>query len=114
MTKPRILYLVHNFANLAGVEIHTKTLWQKLKPWFDTYLVHPEQVGPEESVLVLHAPDGTETRYPADPVKWPIAPHNLPKNEARAHAERSVEPEMVFAALRVFTVVSSGKSLPCR
>ena len=82
MTKPRIIYLVHNFDNLAGVEIHTKTLWRGLAPWFDTYLVHPEQIGPAEFVLTVRTPAGKIERYPADPVPWPAAPQHLPKNES--------------------------------
>ncbi len=82
MTKPRILYLVHNFDNLAGVEIHTKTLWSGLAPWFDTFIVHPEQIGPAEFAITVRSPAGKIERYPADPVHWPTAPQHLAKNEA--------------------------------
>ena len=80
--KPRVLYLVHNFDNLAGVEIHTKTLWQGLNQQFDTFIVHPEQTGPRESQLVLRSSAGEILRFPADPVPWPIAPYNMARNEA--------------------------------
>jgi glycosyltransferase involved in cell wall biosynthesis len=96
MTKPRILYLVHNFDNLAGVEIHTKTLWRELQPWFDTFIVHPEQAGPGQFSIVLRSGDGEQSRFPADPVPWPAAPYHLPKNEAALRQViDSVSPDLI-------------------
>ena len=80
MAKPRILYLVHNFDNLAGVEIHTKALWRGLRPWFDTIIAHPEQFGGQLALTVRQTEEKVG-RFPADPVPWPQTPYNISRNE---------------------------------
>jgi glycosyltransferase involved in cell wall biosynthesis len=75
MIKPKILYLLHNYNNLSGTEIHVKALERLLADCFDIWLVYPQ----DKCIHVKHREK--ISIYETENVSFPVTPFRLPKIE---------------------------------
>jgi glycosyltransferase involved in cell wall biosynthesis len=88
--RPRLLYLVHCYDNLAGVELHTRALAEGLADRFEVAVAYPHQ----DRLRLLRG--GAAVEYPADPPVWPATPYRAPRTEqALAHILDAVRPDLI-------------------
>jgi uncharacterized protein (TIGR03032 family) len=88
---PRLLYLVHNYGKLAGVELHTKALVTGLCDRYAISIVYPQ----EGKLRLLQGVDRVTT-YAADPPSWPVTPYRAPRTEqALAKVLGLVQPDLI-------------------
>ena len=89
--KPRLLYLVHQYDNLGGVELHTRALADGLADRYEVAVAFPHQ----GQVRLVQGP-GRVVDYPADPPAWPVTPYRAPRTEGPlAHILVAVAPDLI-------------------
>jgi glycosyltransferase involved in cell wall biosynthesis len=88
--KPRLLYLVHCYDNLAGVELHTRALAEGLAQRYEVAVAFPQQ----GRIRLLRG--GASADFPADESAWPATPYRAPRTEqALARVLADVRPDLV-------------------
>lgn len=70
MSRPHVLYLVHQYGNQTGVELHTQMLAQGLNDRYEVAIAWPSA----NELHLLHGSLTTQT-FPADPPVWPKSPY---------------------------------------
>lgn len=89
--KPRLLYILHAFNNRGGTEEHVRTLAKGLADEFDIAILYPEKLQ-----LHLRLPDGRVGLYPAEEVRFPLTPYQLPLIESSVRQViESFRPDLV-------------------
>src|SRR5689334_14188674 len=89
--KPRLLYLVHQYDNPGGVELHTRALAEGLSDRYETAVAFPHQ----GRIRLMSGP-GRAADYPADPPAWPVTPHRAPRTEeSLARILDAVKPDLI-------------------
>src|SRR5262245_26508854 len=88
--QPRLLFLLHQYDNLAGVELHTQALADGLRNRYDVAIAYPAA----GQLCLRHA--GTLRTFPADPPAWPVTPHRAPGTEQGfARILDAVQPDLI-------------------
>lgn len=88
---PRMLFVLHQWYNRGGTEIHARTLAEKLAPQYDVTVVFPD-----ENALVIVSRGQEIGRLPADPFSWPATPVNAPQTQrSLQHLLRTLQPDLV-------------------
>jgi glycosyltransferase involved in cell wall biosynthesis len=88
---PRLLYLVHCYDSLAGVELHTRALVEGLQDRYQIAVAFPHK----GQILVRRGSETIQT-YPADPPSWPVTPYRSPRTEESiAQLLESVRPDLI-------------------
>jgi len=89
--KPRLLYLVHAYDNLAGVELHTRALEEGLQDHYQIAVAFPHA----GQIHVRLGPEAIQP-YPADPPSWPVTPYRSPRTEqSLAQLLERVKPDLI-------------------
>jgi glycosyltransferase involved in cell wall biosynthesis len=89
--KPRLLYLVHQYDNPGGVELHTRALVEGLADRYETSVAFPHRGG-----IRLLSGSGRTADYPADPPAWPVTPYRAPRTEeSLARILDAVKPDVI-------------------
>ncbi len=92
MTRPRLLYFLHNFHNRAGTEEHVKTLAGELKAEFEIAFVFPSQ---GEVILRYHDTE-EEKSFGGEMVVGPFFNQSLPKiNDSIVSALSVFSPDLI-------------------
>jgi len=99
MTKPRLLFLVHQFGNLTGVELHTKMLTEALATEYEISVAWPVADVPSMPGswgLRLKESDGTERIVLTDPPAWPVTPYSATTTDtALREILKWVQPDII-------------------
>lgn len=91
MSQPRLLYLLHQFKHLTGVELHTQMLVDGLADRYDVWVAWPDG----GLIRLLHGPD-CERTFAADPCPWPVVPVSSPRtNRSLADILEWVRPDII-------------------
>jgi glycosyltransferase involved in cell wall biosynthesis len=91
MSRPRLLYLVHAYDNLGGVELHTRALAEGLCDAFEIYVAFPQR-----GTLQLRHGTQTVAAYPAETPGWPMTQLRVPRTEQSvAELLRAVRPDLI-------------------
>ena len=92
MSRLRLLFLVHQFGNQTGVELHTQTLAEGLSDRYEVSIAWPSA----EGVHLLRVPSQNATTFPAEPPVWPQSPYQAERTK-RSLDEifRLVQPDLI-------------------
>ena len=91
MSRPRVLYLVHQFGNQTGVELHTLLLAEGLSDRYEVAIAWPTAEG-----LHLIQPEQSLRTFPADPPVWPQSPYRADRTaQSLEEIFRLVRPDLI-------------------
>lgn len=99
MTKPRLLFLVHQFGNLTGVELHTKMLVEALATEYEISVAWPVSDVPSMPGswgLRLKDHKGAERIVLTEPSIWPETPYSATTTDvALREVIKWVRPDLI-------------------
>src|SRR5262245_32379036 len=89
--RPRLLLLLHQYENLAGVELHTRALAEGLRDRYQIAIAYPAA----DHLRLVDDRDQLAT-YPAGTPVWPATPYHAPRTEqALGQVLDAARPELI-------------------
>ena len=103
LSKPRLLYVLHQWGDPGGCELQTRHVIEQLSGSYEIATAYLDRT----PRIVLRAAHGSQAFYPADPAVYPLTPYRQPlTQQGLAALLREFNPQLIQVQSLVFWPLS--------